>query len=649
MGENMSAITGILNNNNSVIPTEFKEILEDTLSVFPSDNIHYWCSNKIFIGCHMQWITTESINEKVPYYYSEWGLAITADAIIDNRKELLDLLHVQVHLRNSITDSQLILLGYQKWGEEVSKHLVGDFAFVIWDEKNQKLFASRDFSGSRTLYYNLKNNMFSFCTIMQPLLRLPYMDHSINEDWLAQYIAISSVIDVVDTSSTIFKDIQQLPPSHNLTFHNNKLTLNRYSNLYDLKKRNYKNKYDYVEEFIDIFNEAVNCRLRTFKNVGAHLSGGLDSGAVVSVAQGLLNKKKENLHTFSYIPPNDFKDFSQSKFRIANEKPFIESTINHIPNLKESFLHFENDCPYNQIDDFLDIMESPYKFFENSIWLKGIYEQAAKKGIGVLLNGGRGNLSISWGPALEYYGLLLKKFNWRKLNKELTFYSRNMQVQKSEVMPYVLKFAFPYIKSPIKSEQPLSLIDPNFAEKTGVYDKLEGYKLHYNASKLPNIFEERRKHFGELYHWNATNTLSTKLSLRYGLWKRDPTNDLRVVKFCLSVPDEECVENGLDRALIRKALKGKLPDDIRLNQLYKGVQGVDWVHRMRKSWPAFINELENMKKSGVIFKYLNKEIVEVSINKIREGPIAQKAIDPYYRIAVRSLIINRFISRIEGR
>ncbi|WP_417898978.1 asparagine synthase-related protein [Bacillus haimaensis] len=645
----MSAITGIFNTNDSFIPKGLKQILENSLSIFPSDRIHYWSDNNVFIGCHMQWVTPESISEQIPYYNSERRLAITADAIIDNRKQLFDLLQIQVQIRKSITDSELILLAYQKWGEDVSKHLIGDFAFVIWDEKNQKLFASRDFSGSRTLYYSHKNNMFSFCTIMQPLLCLPFVNESLNEDWLSQYIAISSVIDVVDTSSTIYKEIHQLPPSHNLILQNSKLRLSRYSNLYNIKKRNYKNKSDYVEEFMDVFTEAVNCRLRTFKNVGAHLSGGLDSGAVVSVAQGLLNEEKKNLHTFSYLPPNDFQDFSTSKYRIADERPFIETTINHIPNLKENFLNFENDCPYNEIDDFLDIMESPYKFFENSIWLKGIYEQAAKNEIGVLLNGGRGNLSISWGPALEFYGLLFKRFHWRKLNKELSLYSRNMEVHKSEVFPYVLKFAFPYFKSPINNVKTLSLINPNFAKRTGVYTKLESYGLHYDASKLPNIFEERKKHFGELYHWNATNTLSSKLSLRYGLWKRDPTNDLRLVKFCLSVPDEECVKDGLDRALIRRALKEKLPDTIRLNQLYRGVQGVDWVHRMKNSWPNFTNELESMKKNGYIFQYINKEVLEVAIKKVKEGPITQKAIDPYYRIAIRSLIINRFISRIEGR
>ena len=75
-------------------------------------------------------------------------------------------------------------------------------------------------------------------------------------------------------------------------------------------------------------------------------------------------------------------------------------------------------------------MEMPYKFFENSIWLKGIFEKAHEEGIGVLLNGGRGNLSISWGPAIEYYAILLKKLKWIRLYKELNLYSNNIGVKK---------------------------------------------------------------------------------------------------------------------------------------------------------------------------------------------------------------------------
>ncbi|MBL1704138.1 asparagine synthetase B, partial [Klebsiella pneumoniae] len=150
-----------------------------------------------FFGCHAQWITPESIGEQLPYYDVKSKLIITADAIIDNRMELFDRLQVDNSERKGMADSELILRAYQKWGEESPKYLVGDFAFMIWDERNQKLFGARDFSGSRTLYYFRDHQRFAFCTIISPLLSLPYVRKELNEQWLAEYLAVSGMIDAV--------------------------------------------------------------------------------------------------------------------------------------------------------------------------------------------------------------------------------------------------------------------------------------------------------------------------------------------------------------------------------------------------------------------------------------------------------------------
>ena len=94
---------------------------------------------KYFFGCHAQWITPESVGEQLPFYNYEKQLTITADAIIDNRDELFEKLQVDYSDRKNMADSELILLSYQKWGEEAPKYLVGDFAFMIWDEKQMLL------------------------------------------------------------------------------------------------------------------------------------------------------------------------------------------------------------------------------------------------------------------------------------------------------------------------------------------------------------------------------------------------------------------------------------------------------------------------------------------------------------------------------
>lgn len=149
----MSAIAGIYNYSQEPIQIEHGYRMMFDLEKFPADDIQTWHQDHVFLGCHAQWITPESVGERLPYYDFARKLAITADAIIDNRDELFDKLQVERERRAKMPDSELILLAYHRWGEESPKHLIGDFAFMIWDERKQRMFGARDFSGYRTLYY----------------------------------------------------------------------------------------------------------------------------------------------------------------------------------------------------------------------------------------------------------------------------------------------------------------------------------------------------------------------------------------------------------------------------------------------------------------------------------------------------------------
>ena len=180
------------------------------------------------------------------------------------------------------------------------------------------------------------------------------------------------------------------------------------------------------------FNLAVTEKLRTYGNVGAHLSGGLDSGSVVSFAAKELKKENKQLHTYSYIPEESFNDWTP-KYYVADERPYIKETVQYVGNIKDQYLDFEGKSPLSEVDDFLELMEMPYKFFENSYWLNGINEQAHKEGIKILLNGARGNHSISWGSErlnIEYYASLLKRLKLFHLNQELNLYCQNFMTGK---------------------------------------------------------------------------------------------------------------------------------------------------------------------------------------------------------------------------
>ncbi|OIK09387.1 asparagine synthetase B [Bacillus sp. MUM 116] len=644
----MSAIAGIFHLNDEPINLEHGRRMMKELEKYPADDVQTWHSDKVFLGCHAQWITPESIGEKLPYYDEERKLAITADAIIDNREELFEKLQIKKSKQRTITDSELILLSYDKWGEDSPKYLIGDFAFMIWDERERKFLGARDPSGLRTLYFFHDKFRFVFCTTIEPLLTLPNIKKQLNENWLAEFLAITVPVDTVDAFTTPYCNINQIPPFHSVTFQKGKFSLTKYGNFNVEKKLNFRHDYEYVEAFQEIFQKAVKSRLRTHLNIGSHLSGGLDSGTVVGYAAKELKKENKLLNTYSYIPPKDFIDYTH-KGLMPDERPFIKKTVEFVGGITDHYCDYDGISSYTEIDDILDVNEMPYKFVENSFWLSGTFKKASENNVGILLNGDTGNSTISWGQALYYYAILLKRLKWIELIQELNQYSRNIGGARFRSLPRIAEIAFPFF-SKFKSDKGINwnpkVIDLAFAQKTEVFNKLQRFGIDQSGwIATPNLYEQRKIMFDKISTFNSSSTLYSKLSLKYSLWKRDPTNDLRVVRFCFAVPEEQFVKNGLDRALVRNSTKNILPDEVRLNQRIRGVQGADWIHRMIPHWDKLMEEAKLLSNDKKMMEFFDGNVIKSAIVKGEKGPFKEKVMDPDYKILVRSIIVYRFLKK----
>jgi asparagine synthase (glutamine-hydrolysing) len=642
----MSAIAGILCCGGEAASPEDGSRLMEALRIYPADETGVWQEGPVFLGCRAQWITPESRHERLPLYDERDQLAIAADAIVDNREELFDRLRIERERRARMTDAELILAAYRRWEEEAPQYLIGDFAFAVWDRRKRRLFAARDLLGSRTLYYRRDGRRFAFCTAMRPLLALPGAAKELNESWLAEFLAIPIILDSVDVHSTVYRGIEQIPPAHSLTIEEGKLTLKQYGTLAEPERKlRLRSNGEYEEAFRDVFRQAVASKLRTFRQVGASLSGGLDSGAVIAFAAAPLRSAGKTLHAYSYVPPADFTDWTPKRMA-ADESPYIKSVASHIGNISENYLDFPERNPLGEVDDLLELMEAPYKFFENSFWIKGILERAAASEVGVLLTGARGNYSMSWGPAPDYYARLLRKLRWVRLYRELKRYGKRMGIGRSRLLRFIAKTAYPGLAGRFAgaAKQPVQpqLIDPDLARRTNVFEKLRNRDV--GLAEFPfDEFAARADQFGNLAASNHQGTSITKFSLRYAIWERDPTSDPRVVRFCLSLPIEQYVQDGMDRSLIRRSTAGYLPDSIRFNQRVRGVQGADWIHRMIPCWRAFTNELQQLCRDPAVSHYVNVNQIKRSLSIIGPAPKPEQAYDPDARILMQGLIVGRFL------
>ncbi|MNQ89288.1 hypothetical protein D3C85_1045920 [compost metagenome] len=256
---------------------------------------------------------------------------------------------------------------------------------------------------------------------------------------------------------------------------------------------------------------------------------------------------------------------------------------------------------------------------------------------------------MSWGPAIDYQVMLMKKLKWIRLHHEAKQYSLNMGTGRKRVLTAVGKKAFPILRKLLgnqKEESFPKLINPQFAEKMNVLDKIHEHGFDRTDYSAQSAYDIRKNQFERLYYWNLNGTIGTKLSLRYALWERDPTNDLRVARFCISVPEDQYVQDGVDRSLIRRATANYLPDKVRLNQRTRGVQGADGVHRMAPSWHAFIQEVEQCIQNPKVSQYLNLAEMKSALAEIRGAARPEYVYEFGFRILMRGLIFSRFMNNM---
>ena len=300
----MSGIAGIFNLDRRPVESSDLWQMLSMLRRRGPDGSNAWHEGPVGLGQAMLMTTPEAEHEHLPHVSAQEGLGIIADARIDNRDELIDILGFQDQNRDKLGDSALILGAYKKWGENCSEKLLGDFAFAIWDSQQQKLFCARDHLGIRPFYYYYDpQRIFIFASEPRAILVLKQVPYRINEGRIADFLI--SQLEGIDKTSTFFEDVYRLPPAHSLSIKHAAMQQHQYWALEPGPELKLGSDEAYAEAFLEVFTEAVSCRLRGNGLVGSMLSGGMDSGSIVAVARKLLKEKGLGpLPTFSAVGPD---------------------------------------------------------------------------------------------------------------------------------------------------------------------------------------------------------------------------------------------------------------------------------------------------------------------------------------------------------
>lgn len=228
-------------------------------------------------GCALvhaaRWATPEAVRERMPLRHAKNDVWLVADARIDNRAELIERLRGAVE-HPLDTDADLILAAYEEWGLSCAEHLVGDFAFAVWDEAVGRLLVVRDHLGIKPVFYSHTSRGVVVASTLPAVLAA--QDRSaLDREYIAAYIA-----GVAPPQRTPWHEVHRLAPGHRLISDEAGLRVERW---WTPSLEPLDISFDQaVSRILDLFDEAVRCRARTRDGVAAHVSGGFDSSTIAS-------------------------------------------------------------------------------------------------------------------------------------------------------------------------------------------------------------------------------------------------------------------------------------------------------------------------------------------------------------------------------
>lgn len=539
----MSAINGIFERRGAMFPAAAFSASLEALADYGFDGSSQWISSSVGFGHQKTSLLPGDCGAELPFHDAAARLVITSDARIDNRAELFDELDIAPNERKNLSDSRLILRVWQKWKRDCPRHLIGDYAFAVWDEREQTLFCARDHIGAKPFYYSLSPERFVFASDLKGVLAVPGVSDRLDEDFV-----IASLADkrFYRKDRTYFADIKRLAPGFTLTVTKETEKLEQYWFPENIKKIRFAKDADYAEAAREIFIRAVADRLRTKEKVGVHLSGGLDSSSVTVLTAR--ERRRQNLsapEVFSWQPPPDFDS------ETAREHAQIEAICEQ-ENLTPQY------CPMNA-EDILEILKKDPTREPIHITMQTentIQKEAAKRGVRLLLSGWSGDEVLSFDGRGFYAELLLRGHFW-KLFREGRKHGSALKFIANESL--LLLFPDRNEGSKKLAERSLkagtlvrSFIRPEL--KTQVKMGKIGCRQASIRSTL--IWLWTRGMLAERMESWAAHAAPLKIEYAY------PLADRRLMEFVAGLPREQFIHGKWKRRIMRQTMDGILPAEV---------------------------------------------------------------------------------------
>jgi asparagine synthase (glutamine-hydrolysing) len=539
--------------------------------------------------------------------YNETGTKlIVFNGEIYNFRELKKTLEQRGHRFKTNSDTETILHAYEEYGADCLKHLRGMFAFAIWDKSDESLFIARDRVGKKPLFYALtQKGNFVFGSELKVLLEHGEISREIDYSALDAYLSFG----YVPEEFCIFKDVKKLEPGSFLIFANGAVKTEKYWNFDYSTVTETKTEAEYIEGLREKIKEAVRVRLISEVPLGAFLSGGVDSSAIVAMMSQLLETP---VKTFSI-------GFNEDSF---NELKYARIAAKHFGTEHHEFIVTPDLV--NSIDELVWHFDEP--FADPSSLPTFMVSKMARDFVTVVLSGDGGD------ELFAGYTRYVVDGKRKGLGALPGSVRRNLLRPMIEALPhgtrgknYLYNASLDPVDRYIDSISHFGGLKKKSLYAAGFKGKLNG-SFGAGAGVFRRIAGEvsSKEQLDRLLYLDSKTYLPSdiltkvdRMTMAASLEARVPLLDHELIEYVQKIPAHLKLKGAETKYIFKKALEGIVPNEI----LYREKQGFgvpinEWINaQLKDRIRETLTEKRTMERGFFEAKYIKTLLEEHRVNR----------------------------------
>lgn len=587
----MCGIGGIQGTKNDDLLKGFSKEMEHR---GPDGDGYYFGENVSLINRRLAIIDIKGGDQ--PIYNEDKSVVVVYNGEMYNYRELRKELEEKGHVFSTQSDTEVIVHGYEEWGDDCFDRYNGMFGVALYDIKKDRLLLARDHFGIKPLYFTVtdENKPFAFASEIKPLLASKFVAVSPNERVIYRYLRFR-IHD--DGRETFFSGINRLLPGEMMVIEKGKREIKLYTKLQSELKllAEKENSSDLtginIKEFKDLLIDSIGRRLISEVPVGTCLSGGLDSSTVVAVVNQLLLKNAKDSasvgnvqKTFSAVFPGSTND----------EEKYIEALLKTSKKIQDFKIHPDSKTFLTDLKTFVKTQEEPTISTGPYAQYK-VMEKVHKEVVVVLDGQGSDEMMAGY---LPYYFVYL-----RQLIAKKEYLGVIQEVWSGRDV--FLKFALQKLSTK-KTVNTKKLLNAEFSKRFNV----ERFNVEQKNVKKRLIQDIFKNSLQSLLRYEDKN------AMKFSVEGRVPFLDFRLLKYIFGLSDKAIIWNGWNKYILRKATEDILPEVInkRRNKIGFTTPEHEWFIKEHKAIREYF-----ISESFISKSYLNQAELVMAFDNYVKG------------------------------